>query len=301
MLGRLIDLGLSDRRGWGAVGQLKRRLEKVSDVARQYLRSSVRAVRDAHLFADVETYCTFVGYPRSGHSLVAWLLDAHPETLIASELDALRYVYARFHKHQIYALILDRVEQEKLARAEPSGVRYSYHVPGQWQGRFDRIRVIGDKKGGASSIRLRKHPQIYDRLREVIDARLVFIHVVRNPFDNISTLAKRNGVPLSAAVERYFTMAESVAALQQRVPETDWFETYHERVVADPATVLRNLCAFLDLDAPDDYIESCAGIVRQSPNRSRDDASWPASLVESVTARLQRYQFLDHYSFSDVH
>ena len=44
----------------------------------------------------VETYCMFIGYLRSGHRLIASLLDAHPNAIATHELDALKFVGARF-------------------------------------------------------------------------------------------------------------------------------------------------------------------------------------------------------------
>ena len=46
------------------------------------------------MFETIQLYCMFVGYPRSGHSLVGTLLDAHPDIVIAHELDALRHIRA---------------------------------------------------------------------------------------------------------------------------------------------------------------------------------------------------------------
>jgi len=34
-------------------------------------------------FSEIETYCTFIGYSRSGHSIIAALLDAHPNIVMA--------------------------------------------------------------------------------------------------------------------------------------------------------------------------------------------------------------------------
>ena len=45
-------------------------------------------------FETIQLYCMFVGYPRSGHSLVGAMFDAHPDIVIAHELDALRYLKA---------------------------------------------------------------------------------------------------------------------------------------------------------------------------------------------------------------
>ncbi len=39
-------------------------------------------------FEELDTFLFFIGYPRSGHTLIGSLLDAHPEMVIAHELKA---------------------------------------------------------------------------------------------------------------------------------------------------------------------------------------------------------------------
>jgi hypothetical protein len=41
-------------------------------------------------YANLERFCMFLGYPRSGHSMIGALLDAHPEMAVAHELNVLR-------------------------------------------------------------------------------------------------------------------------------------------------------------------------------------------------------------------
>ena len=48
------------------------------------------------LYDGVETFVMFIGYPRSSHSLVAAILDAHPEIIIANEYHVLRTWEAKF-------------------------------------------------------------------------------------------------------------------------------------------------------------------------------------------------------------
>src|ERR1051325_6131344 len=136
---------------------------------RLYARSLVgsRAYRED--FAAVETYCMFLGYPRSGHSLVGSLLDAHPEVIIAHELDVLKYVAAGFNRDQIFYLLLENSRRRAEGGREYSG--YSYEVAGQWQGRYHKLRVIGDKKGGRSSTRLTKKPELLEAMRKTIGVR----------------------------------------------------------------------------------------------------------------------------------
>lgn len=58
-------------------------------------------------FGGVENFCMFIGYPRSGHDLVSSLLDAHPNAVIAHELDALERVRERIARQKLYKLLVD--------------------------------------------------------------------------------------------------------------------------------------------------------------------------------------------------
>jgi hypothetical protein len=68
------------------------RLERLSSLLHAYLRSAYHGMLHGKLFDQVQSYCMFVGHPRSGHTLIGALLDAHPHIVIAHELNALRYV-----------------------------------------------------------------------------------------------------------------------------------------------------------------------------------------------------------------
>ena len=172
-------------------------------------------------FASARTFCIFIGYPRSGHSLIGSLLDAHPRMVVAHELDALKLVGEGVSKRDLYEQIVANAEQAAAAGREQTG--YSYAVPGQWQGRFEEIQVLGDKKGGMSTVRLRERPELLDQLVELVGLPLKLIHVVRNPYDNIATIAtkpntempkeSRTAVGVPEATRRYFDRCETVAEI----------------------------------------------------------------------------------------
>ena len=99
----------------------------------------------------------FIGYPRSGHSLVGAILDAHPEMIVAHEYNILE----KWPKFQINYLVERKLQKYFLYytlhafssfqamfgwRARKSEDEnddfYSYHVPGGWQGTYkDKIKV----------------------------------------------------------------------------------------------------------------------------------------------------------------
>src|SRR5215207_4382653 len=254
----------------------KNRANRRFDLARAYLRSSYKAYTGKESFEDVETYCMFVGYPKSGHSLVGSLLDAHPSAIFGHELDALKYVQAGFSKRQIYQLLLEN--SRKHAESGREWNTYSYEVPGQWQGRFDKLRVIGDKKGGKSTLRLRSNPELLQRLRDTVGVGIKFVHVIRNPYDNISAILRDNigngftggrNRGLRYSIEKYFSRCATVRDLKERTRDADVFDLRHESFVEDPARHLGGLCRFLDLEYSDDYLKDCASIIFKSPSKSR--------------------------------
>ncbi len=248
-------------------------------------------------FEGVECYCMFVGYPRSGHSLIGSLLDAHPDMIIAHELDALKYVEAGLSREQLFCLLLEN--SRRFTEQGRVWQEYSYQVNSQWQGRFRTLRVIGDKKGGLSSVRLRRNPRLLDELRRSVGPRIKFIHVIRNPFDNISTMSRKDAPNLQQAVPMYFGMAQASLQVQRQTPPEDFIEVRHEKFLEDPARHLRELCRFLGRDAPEDYVRDCAAIVKPSPHQSRRDAPWTPQLIELVRREMKNFPFLDGYSYED--
>lgn len=92
------------------ISALRHRLGATLDLPRAFV-SSMSDVLTASHFEEVEAYCMFLGYARSGHSLLGSLLDAHPDVVIAHELDALRYLRGAFGRAQVYSLILQNARR----------------------------------------------------------------------------------------------------------------------------------------------------------------------------------------------
>jgi hypothetical protein len=271
---------------------LKRKLRLI----RQYAVSFSRAAQYREDFNGVEVYCMFVGYPRSGHTLIGSLLDAHPEIVVGNELNTLRYVRYRFSRDQIYWLLLENSRQ--FSNEGRWHTDYLYAVPGQWQGRYNRLRVIGDKRGSGSVKRICYHPGVYQRLRQMVGVPIRTIHVVRNPFDNISTIfLKGRNKNFQESIDYYFFLADEVLRLKQIIPDKDLMEVSHEDFISDARLYLRQLTAFLGVEASPEYLDACSGIVFSKPHQTRHDAPWTDEIIASVTRRIQDYPFLANYSF----
>ena len=90
----------------------------------------------------------FIGYPRSGHTLISSLLDAHTHVAIANEYKLFQrwsnftaeqktrsYVFGELFKNSV-------MESKVGYRSATVQRTFNYSVPNQWNGRFDKYLQV---------------------------------------------------------------------------------------------------------------------------------------------------------------
>ena len=159
----------------------------------------------------IKKFVVFIGYPRSGHSIVGSLMDGHPHMVIANEFMLFKnwkYFSDRrkkngvsnpFYKNRKYLFnslykrsywdTTDGFRSEQNTKKN-----YTLSMDSLWQGKFDKyISVIGDKSGGGTASIYLKSKTTFSRyleeLKTTVKLPIKGIHVIRNPFDQISTCA----------------------------------------------------------------------------------------------------------------
>ena len=270
---------------------------KALEIAWRYSPSVCGGYKNRRLFDQVDTYFMFIGHSRSGHSLIGSLLDAHPDVICGHELGVLKYVYAGYTGRQIYYLLLENSRRFTQDGRKYSG--YSYRVPNQWQGKFRKLKVIGDKQAAGAVLRLKARPRLLERLQSTVGGPVKFIHVVRNPYDNISTMARKEGMDTRQAIGYYFSLCETVMDLKIRINPSDLFEIRHEALISNAKGGIRKMCEFLGVDAPDDYLEDCAGIVFSTPRKTRGQHPWKREEIDIVQKMMGPFPFLRGYGYEE--
>lgn len=299
------------------------RHHKSVPVWRLLAEASAHALMARRRLTDVETFVQFAGFPRSGHSLIGSILDAHPQARVSHELDAMSLLHQGMPLSAIFALI-DRHALE-FTRHGRCWNGFSYLVPGGAHTSVDPLRVLGDKKGDQAVRRVARAPGLLDRLNRRPRPAKKWILVLRNPFDNIATMSLRKGraydelrtsvaaadfdaelracqaegriadVALDSEIEDYATLCRTVADIKHRTAPAHWFELSHEALTANPEATIRSMLAFLDLPAEESYVQACSGLVQRTPNRSRDRLDWPEDKHARVAALTREFSFLNRY------
>jgi hypothetical protein len=271
-----------------------------------YIKSFLTGILSIRRFRNVKKFVLFIGYPRSGHSILAALLDAHPDIVMGMEWGVLSHLRLGYRRLQIFSSI---TRNSKLFRKRKNNIwtGYSYRVDGLWQGDYREIKIIGDKFGGHTALALNENPELLEKLEKIIRIPIVFIHVIRNPFDTITTMVLRtlekenitkipSGMDLLPYVNGYFKRVETISALKEN-KRIKMIDIYHEDFIKNPRQILKDLLSFLEVEIFEEYFEKCSIIVYTEPHKSRLDVEWPEELLNFVQEYISRYAFLSRYTF----
>ncbi len=243
----------------------------------------------------VERFVVFVGYPRSGHTLVGSLLNAHPEVVVANELDALGFVARGVSRPALLGSLVAR--DRAFERAGRRWTGYDYRVPGQWQGVWAGMRVIGDKEAGRSSFRLQQRPGLLGELAGVVGMPVVVVHVTRHPLDVVTRMALARNRPLDAAVDQFLGFAEAVVAARRDPGVAVWVDVRLEDLITDSRAELTRLCSALGVGAGTGYLEACTALVAPAPTLTREQVEWPAATTARLAAGVAGLPVLGDYAF----
>lgn len=251
------------------------------------------------VLSSLNYFCMFIGYPYSGHSLVGSIIDAHPNAVISHELHAGKLLKKGYSREKIFQMII--LNSAMFATNGRTWNTYSYQIPGEWNGRFTNIKVIGDKKGGKSTKFFTKRTEIFDHAEASFGIPVKYVHVMRNPYDLISTLFLKRKVPgaekLRQLTDSCFQHIGNVEALRSHVQPEFWLDLYHEDLLSRPEASIHALFRFLKLDVPDGFVENCQKILFKSPHKSRLKIEWHEEEIMYVADKLKNTPRFSSYTF----
>ncbi len=288
------------------------------------LQAEIALLRYADRLKKVETVVQFVGFPRSGHSLVGSLIDAHPNAAVAHELDALGLFEKKLPTARILPLMLANTEEFSRHGRWWNGFNYEIDVQTNPNGDAP-LKVIGDKKGDWAARWSARKPDLPTRFSAATRHKTKWVLVIRHPLDNVATLSLRQGgsydrlridppdgdfgVALKFAqdcgdiateasdemVDDFRALCSTVAQMKARLPAEDWHEVVYEDFVAEPQNGLAKLSAFLDLPADPDWVEASVQLVHEGGS-SRNRVAWTKTQLAVIAEIITDYDFFSAYS-----
>ncbi len=259
-------------------------------------------------FKDIRIILLTIGFPRSGSSLLGYLLTAHPNMVVADEaLHPEQNIRLHSNLDKIFNQILERdyevllkahiwLKLKKISfntiRTEDRAGRYIL-IHNQYQGRFGQLKVIGEKHSEQNTRDLSTNTlKTLTKRLEKKTSHLKFIFTVRNPYDMYST-SKRYGSTINEFL-RYCVQSEELA---EKIDPQDIFYSKHEDMVANPRSQLAKICDFLQVPASSDYLDDCASVVNKETHKSRFERNWTKEEKQTIASLIEKYDFFSGYDW----
>ncbi|EDO30408.1 predicted protein [Nematostella vectensis] len=246
-------------------------------------RKSIFGSSIAKVYDHVNTFVVFIGYPRSGHTLVSSLIDAHPHAIIANEFDIIGNWLAWNDEQRNKYFLFDQLYKNSRTEAK-TGLRssvkhmFNYSVKGQFQGKFKgSLKVIGAKKGGKLTKQLTKQKQA-----DVMDQ-------IMKTLNDTSALERE--------IVRYFDLVARNQILIRKYKH-NLHEIQSTDLISKPRETLRRVCSFLNLTCSKKYLDDCAKIVYKRPSRTRYSVVWTDTQIRRTLSTLKRFAFLKNFTFT---
>lgn len=274
-------------------------LFKLSDY---FYSSTLNSYKYKAEFKNIRTFCLFIGTGRSGHSLIGSILDAHKNIVISHQLNILKYFRLGFSKTQLFYLILRNSQYYSKTGRMQSG--YSYFI-NQNHGKYEKLVVIGDKRGGGSTDILKKNIKLIDKFKHRLKLPVKIIYVKRNPYDIITTTARKGNKNLLSVnrqilennIKIVFNKIEVISKIRNKY-YNEILEFKHEDFLKFPKEKIIQLCNFLEVNPDNEYIIDCCSIIKDKPHKSRFEINWPNDLIDLVKQKINEYEFLNGYSYN---
>ena len=271
----------------------------------------------------VKTYVFFVGISRSGHSIVAALLDSHPHIVISNELDVFDCVLndSSVSKATLYNRIWDQSYRKARTTLHNTGKGYSLAIDGLYQGAYQSyIDVIGDKHGGRAAKAFLADDKLFQnrlaKLRTLVKLPIKVIHVIRNPYDNIATIAiyrhfkqdradisaaKKNNKTISIkpgllerATDYYFNLFQGAEMMRQKF-NLDTMDVHGKDLIANPKVMINKICDFLQVPCSDDYLDIVSRKMFSSESKTRYNVKWTDEHIAKIRENIQKFDSLRQY------
>jgi len=248
-------------------------------------------------FDQVKRFCLFASSGRSGHSIIAHLLTAHPKIMICDELGAVSFFQEGYSREQVFALIKYQDFRHQRRNRRKSG--YEYKVEGVWQNVYDKHpEVIGDAKGSRTVRLIADEDGFLDMLRYRLQIPIRILVHLRNPFDILSTQIVKRNLSFEQAVQKFVRFEHKISSTYARLNEDEKLLQYHEDVIANPKESFTKMFKFLGVEPIEKVVNACADKIWEKPNKTRKKIKWQKSQIEKIENCIQQSTIFSSYNFT---
>lgn len=261
----------------------------------------------------LRSFVMFIGFGRSGHSIVGQIINAHPNALIADEAP----IFDELGRSPSLEQTIDYLKERDRAFAlrwfnkdspihrsaplsrlfRPRGKRRNFRFPGLYQGFVKLPSVIGNSKAGYTSRHIAQDPDLIPAYEESVGLPMKFVCIMRNPFDMIASGMRRREASFDDICSNFEEMSDYVQRSLSNLGDRPVLMLRQEDFLSDASAGIDRLFSFLELPVATDFKDIIRGRLFTEPQKSRYGNPAVAENRARVETLIAQHDFFEGYSY----
>ena len=237
-------------------------------------------------------FLLFIGYGRSGHSVVVNVLNKHPNILISDEVGILKEV--NNPKERIIKKTMNKANiRPPRYSSLNKNIKFKDEVPEK-----EKIHYIGDKHANQTTKYINNNFELLNKFEKKMK-NLKLIHVIRNPYDIITTKflrrkSERWKGKIKNTINEFNLLSNTVDTIKKSYSV---YDIYLENLIYEPVRNISRIFDNLNLEYNDELVYNMSDVLLKEPNISRYKIDWSERNKEMVKKIINKHNFLDGYEF----
>ncbi len=274
---------------------------------RKITQSTLEEINRAPSYAESgmeRHFALFLGFERSGSTLLGQIVNAHQNALIGNEgllfeylpycktqkdiFDYIHYLNDKFAKQKYF-------KQQKTEKNLQSREQ-NLLLAGGYQSNAEKIEVIGNAKAGRTPFILSERREQYLDLLSKLDMPIKFISIVRHPVHMIDSSIKRRGISPKEAIynfQLYSSYLEN--ALTYLETQNSVLNIEYEQLISEPQRSVEDIYKHLELSVDEAFIKNITQSFDSSPLKRKSSPSWLAEFSDEINSLIEKYSFFSSY------
>jgi hypothetical protein len=263
-------------------------------------------------YGKIQSFIMFIGFGRSGHSIIGQIINAHPNALVADEgkifdeIDSMnieqvtKYLIKRdrafalrwynkdstiFKSHPLF-----RIFSEKKYKR-------NFFFRGLSQGYACQPKVLGNSKAAYTSRVIANNPEVINTFESSLGVPVKFVNVIRNPFDMIASGLQRRNISFESLWPKFEAMTNTVSNVIKILNNHEVLQLRQENFLNDPDREIARLLKFAALSYDSMFITTIKNHLYTAPDKSRYRSLEVKRNRKKIEALISRNDFFEGYNF----
>lgn len=241
----------------------------------------------------LKKYIMFIGTVRTGHNLIAALLNCQPKISISIEINPLLRFSRKISRNECFYKILNYCK--KSTKFRKGG--YNYKIKNTYQNNINNIEVIGDSMTNSKNTRLLyKNENLYKNFYNYVELPISKIWVIRNPFDVIQShyLVNKENYSIDRNIKLHLELMNKTIEMYKRDKDNTLI-VYLEKFISNVEEGLDQIFKFIDVSYDLECVKTCSKFVFSKPHKTFNQYDWTNDQVNIIKNFIKSNPELEYY------